>query len=285
MIGITTKLTQKNCYPGANKPAWIVIHETANEKAGALQHAKAAGNGNISTVHYYVDDSYIVQTLRHIDGAWAVGKQYGTPLVPGVTNKNSINIEICVNTQSNYNTAVNNTIDLVKHLIKITGIPASKVIRHYDAKRKYCPRKMMDTPGAWEAFKKAITAQEVPQKNGWAQESGRWYYYQENKRLSGWLKDKDKWYYLNPGGAMVAGDWTLQGGKWYYLDQSGMMRVSWIQHKNRWHLLGRDGAMLTGWQQDKDKWYYLNSPNGDMAVNTTTPDGYKVGPDGAWIEE
>ena len=30
------------------------------------------------------------------------------------------------------------------------------MIRHFDAKGKYCPRKMMDTPDLWEDFKSQI---------------------------------------------------------------------------------------------------------------------------------
>ena len=97
---IRREIKQINCYAGQNRPAWIVIHETDNYKmgAGALKHSEAHRNGNLSTsVHWYVDDTVAVQTLDYRDGAYAVGRQYGTPLVPGVTNTNSINIEICVN--------------------------------------------------------------------------------------------------------------------------------------------------------------------------------------------
>ena len=78
-----------------NRQVWIVIHETDNYKmgAGALKHSEAHQNGDLSTsVHWYVDDTVAVQTLYYSDGAYAVGRQYGTPLVAGVTNTNSINM-------------------------------------------------------------------------------------------------------------------------------------------------------------------------------------------------
>lgn len=158
---ILNYIKQNNCYAGQNSPKFIVIHETDNTSkgAGAKKHGEAHKNGNLSTsVHYYVDDTYVVQTLNHKDGAWAVGTSYGTPLVAGVTNKNSINIEICVNPDSDYEKARLLTVELVKKLIKDTGIPASKVIRHYDAKKKYCPRKMLDTPSLWTDFKNRLTS-------------------------------------------------------------------------------------------------------------------------------
>lgn len=149
MIPITKQIKQINCYASQNHPKYIVIHETDNfnRGAGAAAHSRAHNNGNLATsVHYYVDDVAIYQTLNHTDGAWAVGKQYGTPLVAGANNNNTINIEICVNPDSDYDKARLNCVDLVRHLMQETGIPADRVIRHYDAKRKWCPRKMMDSP-------------------------------------------------------------------------------------------------------------------------------------------
>ena len=158
---IVKKICKKNCYVGKNKPKFIVIHETDNTDRGADadRHAKALANGNLSTsVHYFVDDKKAVQTLAHTDGAWAVGKSYGTAIVSGVTNYNSINIEICVNKDGNYEKARLNCVELVKKLMKDTGIPASRVIRHYDAKRKTCPRHMVENPKLWDDFKKRLTS-------------------------------------------------------------------------------------------------------------------------------
>ena len=76
-------------------------------------------------------------------------------------NRNTINIEICVNEDGNYEKARQNAIGLVKHLMGEAGIPANRVIRHFDAKGKYCPRKMMDSPELWEDFKGQV-GQDVP---------------------------------------------------------------------------------------------------------------------------
>ncbi|HFL2424919.1 TPA: N-acetylmuramoyl-L-alanine amidase family protein [Clostridioides difficile] len=159
MVDIIKMLTKKKCYPSKNNAKFIVIHETDNEDKGAdaKRHAQALNNGNLeASVHYYLDDKVIYQTLDHRDGAWAVGKSYGTALVTGVTNYNSINIEICVNKDGNYTKARQNTIDLTRKLMKDLNISADKVIRHYDAKRKYCPRKMLDNPKLWVDFKDKI---------------------------------------------------------------------------------------------------------------------------------
>lgn len=42
--------------------------------------------------------------------------------------------------------------------------------------------------------------------------------------------------------------------------------------------------MKTGWIEWKNLWYYLDKTNGDMWVNSTTPDGYRVNGDGVWVK-
>ena len=83
----------------------------------------------------------------------------GNHNIHDANNRNTINIEICVNKDGNYEKARKNAIELVRYLIQSTGIPAERVIRHFDAKGKWCPRKMMDNLELWEDFKRQISAQ------------------------------------------------------------------------------------------------------------------------------
>ncbi|PNV62849.1 N-acetylmuramoyl-L-alanine amidase [Clostridium sp. chh4-2] len=250
MIPITKQIKQINCYADKNNPVWIVIHETDNYTAGsgAKAHSKAHNNGNLNTsVHYYVDDHSIYQTLSHSDGAWAVGHQYGTPPVPGVSNYNSINIEICVNPDSDYDIARKNCIDLVKYLIQETGIAADHVIRHYDAKLKWCPRKMMDNPKLWTEFKEQLIAK----KSGWHQECGGWRFYlgdTGNYISNDWYWDSKNWYWFDGAGMMVSDTWkTGSDGKWYYLSSDGSMaKNQWIIWNNRLYKVTEDGSMFQG---------------------------------------
>lgn len=80
---------------------------------------------------------------------------------------------------------------------------------------------------------------------------------------------------------------------WYFFNADGSMAVGWINLDGRWYYLhaesdGRRGHMYTGWHEIDGKWYYFHNVSdgnrGHMLINTTTPDGYKVGPDGAWIQ-
>lgn len=152
-------ISRQNVYAGANNPIYIVVHETDNyaNGAGAQRHAQAQHDGNLDTsVHYYSGSDGVYQAAEHSDGTFSIGKEYGNHSIKDATNRNSINIEICVNPDGDYNVARQNAIELVKYLIQTTGIPAERVIRHYDAKGKYCPRKMLDNPSLWEDFKNQI---------------------------------------------------------------------------------------------------------------------------------
>ena len=290
MLEFTQKLTQKNCYIGKNKPSYIVIHETDNwnKGTGAKAHATAMFNGNLSgTVHYYVDDVSIYQTLRHEDGAWAVGDGKGKY---GITNLNSINIEICVNPESNFYNAVKNCNDLVKKLIKEIGIPVWNIGRHYDASRKNCPRRIM-SENLWDKFKKDLVETPTdPVKDRWINQNGRWWWqfadgswpanewkvingkwYAFDERgwmRTGWFLDSTKkWYYLDPVDGYMKTGWVLVNNKWYYLDPSnGDMKIGWVKVIGKWYYLNPNGDMRTGWVWWNGEWYWLKE-YGNMATN------------------
>ena len=150
-MNIIKMISKKNCYIGQNKPAYIVIHETDNWSKGAdaKAHATAMKNGNLAgTVHYYVDSKSVYQTLDHSDGAWAVGDGKGKY---GITNRNSINIEICVNPETDYYKAVDKAEQLAAQLLKQYGWGTDRLKRHYDASRKNCPRRIQ-AEGRWPEF-------------------------------------------------------------------------------------------------------------------------------------
>lgn len=156
-MDITKMISKKNCYIGQNRPAYIVIHETDNWSKGAdaKAHATAMKNGNLAgTVHYYVDSKSIYQTLDHNDGAWAVGDGKGKY---GITNRNSINIEICVNPETDYYKAVDYAEQLAAKLLKQYGWGTDRLKRHYDASRKNCPRRIQ-AEGRWPEFVKKTAA-------------------------------------------------------------------------------------------------------------------------------
>ena len=164
-IKITKMIAKTHCYIGQNHPNYVIIHETDNWAKGSNSraHATAMKNGNLDgTVHYYVDSQECYQTLEHQDGAWAVGDGKGKY---GITNKNSINIEICVNPESNYYVAVDRAAQLAAMLLNQYGWDTSHLKRHYDASRKHCPRRILDE-GLWDNFVKCTKSYMKKQNGG-----------------------------------------------------------------------------------------------------------------------
>lgn len=150
-MNIKRMIAKTHCYIGQNKPNYVVIHETDNWNHGAdaEAHANAMKNGNLKgTVHYYVDSQQTYQTLEHQDGAWAVGDGHGKY---GISNFNSINIEICVNPETDYYVAVDRAEQLAAILLNQYGWDTTHLKRHYDASRKHCPRRILDE-GLWAGF-------------------------------------------------------------------------------------------------------------------------------------
>jgi len=100
-------------------------------------------------------------------------------------------------------------------------------------------------------------------KNGWEQESGKWYYYKNNIKQTGWI-NVGAWYYMDVNGVMQTG-WLYQGGVWYYLQSSGAMATGWCKVGNVYYYFTGSGAMQTGWLNQGGTWYYLQ-PSGAMAT-------------------
>ena len=56
-----------------------------------------------------------------------------------------------------------------------------------------------------------------------------------NKNLDGWINDMGNWYYYQ-NGAKVTG-WLDINGERYYFDNSGKMRTGWLQLGETWYYL------------------------------------------------
>jgi glucan-binding YG repeat protein len=117
-----------------------------------------------------------------------------------------------------------------------------------------------------------------------------------NRAEGTWLEDKNGWKLIAKDGTQPVNRWAIvswQGAdSWYFFDQKGYIITGWFQHEGVIYYLNPEtgfnkGRMMTGWQEINGKWYYFHDKSdgkmGSMLVNTTTPDGYKTGADGAWI--
>lgn len=123
-----------------------------------------------------------------------------------------------------------------------------------------------------------------------------WYRFDGDGNMqSGWICDEmGKWYYCNTEkegnyGRMATGWKQDQGdGHWYYLDPvSGEMALGWKQMDGKWYYFSPVGGGTYTYDPTKGKWIFGGGngrPLGSMYQNEVTPDGYSVGPDGAWIQ-
>ena len=136
-----------------NPDTYITIHETGNTAKGADAAAHGAyldsdaGERDMVSWHYTVDDHAIVQHLPDYETAYHAGDGKDGP-----GNATSIGIEICVNAGGDFEAAKANAAALVRLLMEEHGIPLDNVVQHNRWNGKDCPKTIRATAGAWEAF-------------------------------------------------------------------------------------------------------------------------------------
>ena len=119
-------------------------------------------------------------------------------------------------------------------------------------------------------------------KDEWEPVNGIWYHFDENGYMqTGWLNLDGTWYYLNADGSMAKDTWIGT----YYVDGSGAWVVEgWQNNGYGWWYQRANGTYpASEWEIINGIWYYFDE-NGYMLADTTTPDGYYVDINGAWVE-
>lgn len=156
-IPILKKITEFNDFvrPGNTlKPLYITIHNAANTSVGAdaEAHANLQYNNSISAVdyvswHFSVDDGEIYQSIPLNEVAWHAGDgDFG----PG--NRSSIAIEICENSDGDYEKAESNAAYLTAQLLHDYSLPISAVKAHKDFSGKNCPARILGKSDGWNKF-------------------------------------------------------------------------------------------------------------------------------------
>jgi len=128
----------------------IVIHWTANTDKGANAIANRnyfQNHPNIqASAHYIVDDNYIVRCIPEIEVAWHAGGTNYTNLAKTKFNSKPnnylIGIEMCVNSDGNWDKTYQNTVILVADILKRHDLSVYNIYRHHDITGKDCPRMM-----------------------------------------------------------------------------------------------------------------------------------------------
>ena len=132
--------------------------------------------------------------------------------------------------------------------------------------------------------------------NGDVNKNG-WYHFNSHGIMDfGWFRDeKLDWYYCNTEhdgwlGKMQMGWHYDEADKhWYYLDPStGIMQTGWHEINGKWYYFAPTTSANTyEYDSVNERWFYKSNsvvrPMGSMYRNETTPDGYRVDANGAWI--
>ncbi len=113
---------------------------------------------------------------------------------------------------------------------------------------------------------------------------------EEGEYTQGWRYSPDGWWYQYAAVSWPAGGWKCIDSRWYFFEETGHLKTGWLVKDGIHYYLnpvddGSFGAMRTGWQGIDGRDYYFNMSSqgvyGALLVDTVTPDGYQVGPDGA----
>ncbi|GAF67160.1 N-acetylmuramoyl-L-alanine amidase [Bacillus sp. TS-2] len=133
-------------------PRFITVHETANRRNGAnaQMHARYVKNPTTPVSwHYTVDNHEMVfQHLPVDEIGWHAGDGGS-----GRGNRESIGIEICVNSDGDFIKAMENAIALIRFLMKEHSIPLGQVVPHQYWTGKNCPATLLKT---WDFFKESL---------------------------------------------------------------------------------------------------------------------------------
>lgn len=143
-----------------NAKKYIVIHETDNTNVGADAdaHARLQFKGNIRAAswHWQVDENEAVQSFEHYWSCWAAGTLVG--------NNQGIHVEICVNSDGDYNKALQNASSLVAKIMKDESIPISNVVQHNYFSGKNCPQNIRAGRVSWSEFLQMVVNAEPVQR-------------------------------------------------------------------------------------------------------------------------
>ena len=146
-MNITVNHTTTNFSTNWTTKKYIVWHDTGVRGQSDEQNAAYFKTVHrAASAHYFIDEDSITEVVDPNYVAWHCGDGNG---LYGITNQNSIGIELCVEANGLFKPeTIANAVWLGKKLMKDFGIPLENNVRHYDASRKNCPQ-FLNTDGKW----------------------------------------------------------------------------------------------------------------------------------------
>jgi len=171
-----------------------------------------------------VDDKEAVQSFEHDWRCWAAGSTTG--------NNQGIQVEVCVNSDGNYQKAMQNATELVAKIMKDEGIPISNVVQHNHFSGKNCPRNMREGKISWSQFISMVknssgnTQQQKPSADTskYRVLTGTYGTQQAAEYVQDVLKHRFGWVsYIEPDGA----EWRVKTGTFTGMDaaQAGANKI------------------------------------------------------------
>ena len=155
MLPITRMISKYNHYE-TNVVKYIIIHYTGNNTDSAKNNAIYFNGGNRNaSAHYFVDDVSIYQVVEDNKGAWHIGNSKTAP-----NNKNSLGIEMCCKNGVVTEKTEENTLQLVKYLMKKYNVSIANVRTHAEVTNygKTCPNWSANSWQRWKNFKNKLVS-------------------------------------------------------------------------------------------------------------------------------
>lgn len=174
MVAIKKQLVAQKKYgikcPYEMKPIGICVHNTANDAPAKNEISYMISNDNETSFHYAVDDIEAIQGVLLSRNTWHAGDGAN-----GIGNRKYISVEICYSKSGGvkFEKAEKNGAWLVAYLLNEYNWDISKVKKHQDFSKKYCPHRTLNL--GWKRFinmvskeldglqaKKAVTVKKTP---------------------------------------------------------------------------------------------------------------------------
>ena len=126
---------------------FIVVHNTANDASAKNEVAYMIRNNNQVSFHYAVDDKEIVQGIPEDRNTWNARDGRS-----GNGNRKGLSIEICYSKSggNKFIEAEKLAAKFIAFKLKEKGWDISKVMKHQDFYKKYCPHRTLDM--GWQRF-------------------------------------------------------------------------------------------------------------------------------------